>query len=66
MVLMLRKFAVWMASGYPGAANFRGSIFQTTSACEALEMAEEFFDKVAALPTPKFAGSEAFMMGGHG
>ena len=66
MVLMLRKFAVWMASGYPGAANFRRSIFQITSACEALEMAEEFFDIVSGLPTPKFEESEAFMMGGHG
>ena len=66
MVLLLRKFAVWMASGYPGAAHFRGSIFQTTSASDALEMAAEFFDKVGALPAPKFTGSEAFMMGGHG
>lgn len=64
--LMVRKFAVWMAFGYPGAAAFRGSLFQIPTANEVLERAEEFFENVAALPAPKFAESEAFMMGGHG
>ena len=64
--LALRKFAVWMAYGYPGAAAFRGSLFQIPSANDVLDRAEEFFDKAASLPTPKFSDSEAFMMGGHG
>jgi tRNA-dihydrouridine synthase B len=66
VVLMLRKFSVWMASGYPGAAGFRGSIFQMTTARETLALAEEFFEKVAELPNPKFEESEDFMMGGDG
>lgn len=66
MNLMLRKYAVWMASGYPGAAVFRKTLFQTASAGEALELAEEFFEKAASLPAPKFEESEAFMMGGCG
>jgi tRNA-dihydrouridine synthase len=66
VLLMLRKFAIWMASGYPGAANFRGSIFKLTTARETLELAEKFFEKLAELPSPKFEDSEAFMMGGDG
>jgi len=54
------------ASGYPGAANFRRALFEITTAREALDLAEEFFEKVASLPTPKFEQSEAFLMGGHG
>ncbi|MGV7220948.1 MAG: tRNA dihydrouridine synthase DusB [Nitrospinales bacterium] len=66
VLLMLRKFAVWMASGYPGAAGFRGSIFKMTSARETMDLAEEFFEKLAELPNPTFEESEAFMMGGDG
>jgi nifR3 family TIM-barrel protein len=65
-LLYLRKQAVWLAFGYPGAAAFRGAMFQTPTTREVLERAEEFFTGVDDLPIPRFEESEAFMMGGHG
>ena len=65
-LLYLRKLAVWLAFGYPGAAVFRGAMFQTPTTGEVLERAEEYFTGVASLPIPRFDESEAFMMGGHG
>ena len=65
-LLYLRKLAVWLAFGYPGAAAFRGAMFQTPTTGEVLERAEEFFMGVEDLPIPRFDESEAFMMGGHG
>jgi tRNA-dihydrouridine synthase B len=65
-LLYLRKLAVWLAFGYPGAAAFRGAMFQTPTTGEVLERAEEYFTGVESLPVPRFDESEAFMMGGHG
>ena len=65
-LLYLRKMAVWLAFGYPGAASFRGAMFQTPTTGEVLERAEEYFEGVNDLPVPRFDESEAFMMGGHG
>jgi tRNA-dihydrouridine synthase B len=65
-LLYLRKLAVWLAFGYPGAAAFRGAMFQTPTTGEVLERAEEYFSSVDDLPVPRFDESEAFMMGGHG
>ena len=65
-LLYLRKLAVWLAFGYPGASAFRGAMFQTPTPGEVLERAEEYFMEVDDLPVPRFDESEAFMMGGHG
>ena len=65
-LLYLRKLAVWLAFGYPGASAFRGAMFQTPTTGEVLERAEEYFAAVDDLPVPRFDESEAFMMGGHG
>ncbi len=65
-LLYLRKLAVWLAFGYPGAAAFRGAMFQTPTTHEVLERAEGYFTGVDDLPVPRFDESEAFMMGGHG
>jgi nifR3 family TIM-barrel protein len=65
-LLYLRKLAVWLAFGYPGAAAFRGAMFQTPTTGEVLERADEYFTGVESLPVPRFDESEAFMMGGHG
>ena len=65
-LLYLRKLAVWLAFGYPGASAFRGAMFQTPTTREVLERAEEYFAGVDDLPVPRFDESEAFMMGGHG
>jgi len=64
--LYLRKMAVWLAFGYPGASAFRGAMFQTPTTSEVLVRAEDYFAGVDDLPVPQFNESEAFMMGGHG
>ena len=66
ILLYLRKLAVWLAFGYPGAAAFRGAMFQTPTTHEVLERAEGYFTGVDDLPIPRFDESEVFMMGGHG
>jgi len=66
ILLMLRKLAVWMAYGYPGAAAFRGQVFQLPTTGDLLDCAHTFFDGVSHLPIPQFDEAEAFMMGGHG
>lgn len=65
-LLYLRKLAVWMAYGYPGAAAFRGMMFRLLTVKDVLKEGEVFFRKVAHLPRPRFDEAEAFMMGGHG
>lgn len=65
-LLLMRKFSAWLAFGYPGAADFRRSMFELSSVQEVLDCAEEFFLKAAHLPPPKFEDEEAFLMGGHG
>ena len=65
-LLYLRKLAVWLAYGYPGAAAFRGTMFQTPTTKEVMERAEDYFSGVDTLPIPRFDESEVFMMGGHG
>lgn len=64
--MFLRKLAMWLAHGFPGAAQFRRGVFQLATAAEVLALADEFFSSVAHLPQPEFEDSEAFMMGGHG
>ncbi len=65
-LLAVRKLAVWMAYGYPGAAAFRGTMFQLPTVAQVMATAESFFNSVATLPLPRFDEAEAFMMGGHG
>lgn len=65
-LLLLRKFAAWMAFGYPGAAALRGKLFSTTATPEVLDLAGGYFASVQHLPVPHFDDSEAFLMGGHG
>ncbi len=65
-LILLRKFAAWMAFGYPGAAAFRGSLFQLHSIAEVMETVDTFFRGVSHLSPPGFDESEAFLMGGHG
>lgn len=65
-LLFMRKLAVWMAYGYPGAAAFRGAMFQLPTVAQVMAESEVFFNRVAELPLPRFDEAEAFMMGGHG
>lgn len=65
-LILLRKFAAWLVFGYPGAAAFRGGMYQRLTVDDLMQSAREFFDGVAHLPRPQFADSEAFMTSGHG
>ena len=65
-LMLTRKFAAWLAFGYPGAAAFRGKMFTLITAALVLQEAEEFFGNRVHMARPEFEESEAFMMGGHG
>lgn len=63
--IQLKKFAAWFATGFPGAAVFRKSIFQKKTADEVLEESLKFFATVESLNQEDTSG-EDFLMGGHG
>jgi len=65
-LLRVRKFATWLAFGYPGAAAFRRGLFESHTLSKVMDLAQEFFRRAEHLPPPVFEDSEAFMMGGHG
>jgi len=64
-LLQIKKFASWYSSGYPGASQFRKSIFQTRSLEEAMNMTLAFFNELRAIAQAD-TSQEAFLMGGHG
>lgn len=63
--IQLKKFAAWFATGYPGAAAFRKSIFQTKSADEVLDESLKFFKTVGKIDQED-TSDDGFLMGGHG
>jgi tRNA-dihydrouridine synthase B len=63
--IQLKKFAAWFATGYPGASQFRKSIFQSKQTDEVYSLAREFFSGVGDLQQAD-TSHEAFLMGGHG
>ncbi|KMP11386.1 transcriptional regulator [Candidatus Nitromaritima sp. SCGC AAA799-A02] len=65
-LILLRKFASWLAYGYPGAAAFRGGMYRLLTVDTVMQNARGFFAKVAHLPRPQFSDSELFMTSGHG
>lgn len=62
-LILLRKFAAWLAFGNSGAAKFRKNMFECLTTAEVMEKAEEFFQNQRPL---QFDENEEFMMGGHG
>lgn len=62
--LQIKKFSAWFSAGYPGAAAFRKSLFQTKSNDEVLNLAIEFFSSLRTLQED--TSHEPFLMGGHG
>lgn len=65
VMLQIKKFASWYSTGYPGASQFRRTIFQHNT-LEATRVAVfEYFDGIAALVQADTSG-DAFLMGGHG
>jgi tRNA-dihydrouridine synthase B len=67
-MLQIKKFASWYSSGYPGASNFRKSIFQTQTLEEAMELTLAFFAELRTIGqlAQEDTSKEAFLMGGHG
>jgi len=63
--IQLKKFAAWFATGYPGASQFRKSIFQSKETKEVYSMALDFFSGVGGFEQED-TSHEAFLMGGHG
>jgi nifR3 family TIM-barrel protein len=63
--IQVKKFAAWFATGYPGASQFRKSIFQISDSTELISFAEDFF---SALDKNEIDNreNEDFLMGGHG
>lgn len=63
--IQLKKFAAWFATGYPGAAAFRKSIFQTQSAEQVLDESLKFFGGIR-IDQQEDTSGDGFLMGGHG
>lgn len=63
--IQLKKFAAWFATGYPGSAQFRKSIFQCQSTDQLMDLALNFFDKLT-ISDQENSNNEGFLMGGHG
>ncbi len=63
--IQLKKFAAWFATGYPGAAAFRKSIFQAKSTDEILAESLNFFGGIQNTHQ-EVSSEDGFLMGGHG
>ncbi|PWU18842.1 MAG: tRNA dihydrouridine synthase DusB [Bdellovibrio sp.] len=63
--IQLKKFAAWFATGYPNAAQFRKSLYQSADTQDLVLLAREYFASVQELQ-PADTSAEAFLMGGHG
>lgn len=64
-LLQMKKFASWYSSGYPGASNFRKTIFQARTLDEAMDIILAFFSELRFVSQAD-TSHEAFLMGGHG
>jgi len=56
---------VWFAAGMPGAAGFRGSIFEIEGAEDVLKYTEDYFLTVGE-QGKLISPDQPFMNGGHG
>ena len=65
VMLQIKKFASWYSTGYPGASQFRKTIFQHESLEATLLAVFDYFKGIAAIIQAD-TSHEAFLMGGHG
>ncbi len=65
LMLQLKKFASWYSTGYPGASQFRRTIFQQETLAATRTAVANYFDETVALIQAD-TSHEAFLMGGHG
>lgn len=63
--IQLKKFAAWFATGYPGASQFRKSIFQAKTTEEVVADSLNFFAGIKNI-TQQDTSEDGFLMGGHG
>lgn len=63
--LQMKKFASWFSTGYPGASQFRKSIFQTKTNDEVMQLTVDFFSSIDQMKQED-TSQEPFLMGGHG
>lgn len=65
IMLQIKKFASWYSTGYPGASQFRKTIFQHESLEATLLAVFDYFKEIAA-NIQADTSHESFLMGGHG
>ena len=65
VMLQIKKFASWYSTGYPGASQFRKTIFSHESLEATLMAVFDYFKGIAAIIQAD-TSQEAFLMGGHG
>ena len=65
IMLQIKKFASWYSTGYPGASQFRKTIFSHESLEATLTAVFDYFKGIAAIVQAD-TSHEAFLMGGHG
>lgn len=65
IMLQIKKFASWYSTGYPGASQFRKTIFQHESLEATLTAVFDYFKGIASIIQAD-TSHEAFLMGGHG
>jgi tRNA-dihydrouridine synthase len=63
--IQLKKFASWYATGFPGAAQFRKTIFQAKTEAEIVSDSLNFFAGLKTLAQAD-TSQDGFLMGGHG
>jgi nifR3 family TIM-barrel protein len=65
LVIQMRKHIMWFAAGLPGAAQFRGVLFQHPTLKDTLKATEDFFTE-RAQEKKQLDVNEPFMTSGHG
>lgn len=63
--IQLKKFASWFSTGYPGAAQFRKTIFAQKSNDDVVCSVLDFFESIQS-SSQLDTSHEEFLMGGHG
>ncbi len=65
LVVQLRKHIMWFAAGFPGASQFRASLFHQTLLEPTMELTRQYFLSLEN-KSKDIDPSEAFMTSGHG
>ena len=63
--LLLKKLAVWYSSGFPGAGEFRQSVFSSRSLDDIFNSIKDFYSDLNP-KTREDTSHQDFLMGGHG